>query len=177
MKHYLFPDAIAKSAYDIPYEDLYKMGYRGIAYDIDNTLVPHGAPADKRAVALFERLRNIGFDTILISNNKEKRVRTFAEAVGTKYVYKAGKPLKKGYIKAMELMNTNTSNTFFVGDQLFTDVYGARRVGIKSYLVDQIDPKEEIQIVIKRRFEWIVLFFYKRYIKKNGNRWPFNGRK
>ena len=152
------------------------MGYRGVIYDIDNTLVPHGAPADERAIAHFEKLRNIGFETIVISNNKEPRVKSFAQAVGTKYIYKANKPLKKGYLKAMELMNTDVSNTFFVGDQLFTDVWGARRVGIKSYLVEQIDKKEEIQIIIKRRFEWIVLFFYKRYIKKNGNKWPDLGR-
>ena len=176
MKHYLYPDATSKSSYDIQYEELYKIGYRGIIYDIDNTLVPHGAPADDRAIALFERLKSIGFDTVLISNNKEKRVSSFAQKVGSKYIYKANKPMKKGYFKAMELMNTDKTNTFFVGDQLFTDVWGAKRAGIKSYLVGQIDIKEEIQIVIKRRFEWIVLFFYKRYIKKNGNNWPDFGR-
>ncbi|MCR5769994.1 MAG: YqeG family HAD IIIA-type phosphatase [Butyrivibrio sp.] len=176
MKHYLYPDATAKSSYDIPYEELYKLGYRGVIYDIDNTLVPHGAPADDRAIALFKRLKSIGFDTVLISNNKEPRVRTFADAVGSRYIYKANKPMKKGYLSAMKLMNTNDTNTFFVGDQLFTDVWGAKRVGIKSYLVDQIDKKEEIQIVIKRRIEWIVLFFYKRYIKKNGCKWPDIGR-
>jgi HAD superfamily phosphatase (TIGR01668 family) len=176
VRHYFYPDATAKSSYDIPYEQLYKLGYRGIVYDIDNTLVPHGAPADERAIALFDRLKNIGFETVLISNNKEPRVRTFAEAVGARYVYRANKPSKRGYLKAMELMNTDNTNTFFVGDQLFTDVWGAKRVGIKSYLVGQIDKKEEIQIVIKRRFEWIVLFFYKRYIKKNGSNWPDIGR-
>ncbi|SHH53735.1 hypothetical protein SAMN02745229_00613 [Butyrivibrio fibrisolvens DSM 3071] len=172
MKHLFYPDATAKSSYDIPYEELYKLGYRGVVYDIDNTLVPHGAPADKRAIEHFKRLKSIGFDTVLISNNKESRVKSFADAVGSRYVYRANKPAKRGYLKAMELMNTDNTNTFFVGDQLFTDVWGAKRVGIKSYLVDQIDKKEEIQIVIKRRFEWIVLFFYKRYIKRNGNNWP-----
>ena len=40
MKHYLYPDACADSAYDIPYQKMYDLGYRGIIYDIDNTLVP-----------------------------------------------------------------------------------------------------------------------------------------
>ena len=48
---------------------------------IDNTLVPHGAPADERAVQLFERLRAIGFHTCLLSNNKEARVAPFAGQV------------------------------------------------------------------------------------------------
>ena len=157
-----YPDCEADSAYNLPYEKLYELGYRGVLFDIDNTLVPHGAPATKKAVALFERLREIGFDTTLISNNKESRVKPFADAVGSKYLYKAGKPSRKGYEKAMRLMRTTPGTTIFVGDQLFTDVWGAKRSGIFSYLTKPIHPKEEIQIVLKRRLEAIVLFFYHR---------------
>ncbi|MCR4902607.1 MAG: YqeG family HAD IIIA-type phosphatase [Butyrivibrio sp.] len=172
MKHYLYPDAYASSAYAVPYEKLYEMGYRGIIYDVDNTLVPHGAPADERAIAHFERLRKIGFKAVLLSNNKEPRVKSFNDKVGAMYIYKANKPSTKGYLKAMEMMGTDTGTTFFVGDQLFTDVWGAKRSGIKSYLVKQIDKKEEIQIILKRRLEWIVLFFYGFYEKKHGNNLP-----
>ena len=144
----------------IDYEALYEKGYRGIIYDVDNTLVPHGAPADERALALFERLRVIGFQTVLLSNNKEPRVKSFAGQVGSKYIFKANKPAKGGYEKAMELMGTAKETTLFVGDQLFTDVWGAKRAGIETYLVKPIHPKEEIQIVLKRKLEWIVLYFY-----------------
>lgn len=157
-----YPDDYIASTYVIPFEELYKKGYRGLIFDIDNTLVPHGAPADERAIALFERLRNIGFDTCLISNNQEPRVQPFADKVGSKYVFDAHKPSTKNYKKAMELMKTEKDNTLFVGDQLFTDVWGAKRTGIKSILVKPIHPKEEIQIVLKRYLEKIVLFFYKR---------------
>ena len=56
-----YPDEEAESAYGIDYEVLYKRGFRGIIFDIDNTLVPHGLPADERAVALFKRLKKIGY--------------------------------------------------------------------------------------------------------------------
>ena len=161
-----YPDDYIASTYVIPFEELYKKGYRGLIFDVDNTLVPHGAPADERAIALFERLRNIGFDTCLISNNQEPRVQPFADKVGSKYVFDAHKPSTKNYKKAMELMKTEKDNTLFVGDQLFTDVWGAKRTGIKSILVKPIHPKEEIQIVLKRYLEKIVLFFYKRSEKK-----------
>lgn len=59
-------------------------------------------------------------------------------------------------------MGTGERSTMFVGDQLFTDVYGARRTGIYSILVKPINPKEEIQIVLKRYLEKIVLWFYVR---------------
>ena len=161
-----YPDDYIASTYVIPFEELYKKGYRGLIFDIDNTLVPHGAPADERAIALFERLRNIGFDTCLISNNQEPRVQPFADKVGSKYVFDAHKPSTKNYKKAMELMKTEKETTLFVGDQLFTDVWGAKRTGIKSILVKPIHPKEEIQIVLKRYLEKIVLFFYKRSEKE-----------
>ena len=66
----------------------------------------------------------------------------------------------------MEIMGTDLKSTIFVGDQLFTDVWGAKRTGIRNILVKPIHPKEEIQIVLKRRLEWIVLWFYKRQNKK-----------
>lgn len=90
----------------------------------------------------------------------------FADKVGSKYVFDAHKPSTKNYKKAMELMKTEKENTLFVGDQLFTDVWGAKRTGIKSILVKPIHPKEEIQIVLKRYLEKIVLFFYKRSEKE-----------
>lgn len=158
----LYPTKYLDSSYSIDYEQLYRSGIRGLIYDIDNTLVEHGMPATERAIKLFEQLRSIGFDTCLISNNKEPRVKPFADAVGSKYVYDAHKPSRKNYIRAMELMGTDTGNTYFIGDQIFTDVYGANRAGIPSILVKPIHPKEEIQIVLKRKLEKIVLFFYKR---------------
>ena len=129
-----FPDEYLESAYAVNYEKLYQEGVRGLLFDIDNTLVPHGAPADKRAVELFERLRKIGFKSCFLSN----------------------------YQKAMELLGTDCSNTVFIGDQLFTDIYGAKRAGIRNILVKPIHPKEEIQIVLKRYLERIVLYFYRK---------------
>ena len=56
-----FPDEYLDSTYVINFDDLYAQGYRGLLFDIDNTLVPHGAPADKRACALFAHLKELGF--------------------------------------------------------------------------------------------------------------------
>ena len=131
-----YPDIYIDSAYDIDYEGLYNKGYRGIIFDIDNTLVEHGAPVTKKCSDLFDSLRAIGFDTCIISNNKEPRVKPLADACGSRYVSKAAKPSPVNYIKAMDIMGTDRNNTFFVGDQLFTDVWGANRAGIMSVLMD-----------------------------------------
>ena len=68
-----FPDEYLDSTYVIDFEKLYAQGYRGLIFDIDNTLVPHGAPADERAKELFIRLQKIGFQCCLLSNNRYER--------------------------------------------------------------------------------------------------------
>lgn len=162
-----YPSEDIQSTYDINFDDYYNKGYRGIIFDVDNTLVPHDAPADDRAKALFQSLDAIGFHYCFTSNNKEPRVKQFCLDVGgTHYIYKANKPSTKGYMQAMDLMGTNLDNTLFVGDQLFTDVYGANRAGLHSILVKPMNPKEEIQIVLKRYLERIVLWRYRKHKKQ-----------
>ena len=165
-----YPDTYLDSTYVIDFETLYEEGYRGVIFDIDNTLVPHGAPADDRSIALFKRLHELGYETMLLSNNKEPRVKMFHDGVHSPYIYTAGKPSVQNYKKAMEQLKTTTQNTLFVGDQLFTDIWGAKKAGIRTILVKPIHPKEEIQIVLKRRLEWIVLFFYNREQKKQNRK-------
>ena len=155
-----YPGEYVDSTYGIDFDGLYAEGYRGIIFDIDNTLVPHGAPADDRACALFTHLKELGYQCTLLSNNKEPRVKSFNDVVQVSYIHRAGKPNPANYRRAMEQMGTTETNTLFVGDQIFTDVYGANRAGIRTILVKPIHPKEEIQIVLKRYLEKIVLYFY-----------------
>lgn len=164
----LYPTQDAESIYDINFADYHEKGYRAVLFDIDNTLVEHGAPATRKVIDFFNTLHTMGYETCLISNNKEPRVASFAAQVDSKYLYKAGKPSPEGYRKAMKICGTTKEDTLFVGDQLFTDVWGANRAGVYSILVKPIHPKEEIQIILKRRLEWIVLFFYRRYKKRHG---------
>lgn len=161
-----YPDAWVDSTYEIDFERLYSEGVRGLLFDIDNTLVPHGAPADERAIALFKRLKDIGFDCCLISNNKEPRVLMFNKDIHVHYICDAHKPSVKNYLKAVDIMHTTPQTTVFIGDQLFTDVFGAKRAGLRNILVKPIHPKEEIQIVFKRKLEKIVLYFYSKNMKR-----------
>ena len=175
-KRNLYPRDYVDSTYSIDFAKLYEQGYRGVIFDVDNTLVPHNAPADDRAKALFKELHDLGYQALLLSNNKEPRVKTFKEAVEyCTYIYKAGKPGAAGYKKAMEQMGTDVTNTIFVGDQILTDVWGANRAGIRSVMVKPVLKwKEEIQIILKRFLEAIILLGYRIYklYGKNINKVP-----
>ena len=102
-----FPDEYISSTYAIPFDRLYEEGYRGIIFDIDNTLVPHGAPADERAKQLFRDLKELGYSCCLLSNNQELRVKMFNEEIGVPYIFNAHKPAGKNYRRAMQLMGTD----------------------------------------------------------------------
>lgn len=162
------PQERCASAYDIDYEGLYEQGYRGVMFDIDNTLVPHGADADERALALMKRLRDCGYEICFVSNNQKERVERFNRDIGAHVVINAHKPGRNGYLRGMALMGCGKDETLYVGDQIFTDVWGAKRLGIRSILTDPIDPKEEFQIVLKRIPERFVLRSYERKRRREG---------
>ncbi len=149
----LYPDEVTASVYELDW-DMLSGKYEGVVFDIDNTLVAHGAPADAKSVSLFQRLHALGMRTMLVSNNGEARVSPFAASLKTDYVYKAGKPKIAGYKKALEKLGIGPERVLFIGDQIFTDIWGANRAGMDTILTEPVDPStDEIQIVIKRWFE------------------------
>ena len=158
----LYPDEDVDSAYQIDYQKYYDQGYRGILFDVDNTLVEHNQPVTLVAIELFQTLNEMGFKTCIISNNRDERVKPLAEALESDYVYKAGKPAASGYVPGMEQMGTTPETTLFIGDQIFTDIWGANRANVHSILVKQIARHEEIQIILKRLLEKIVLIGYRK---------------
>ncbi len=164
-----FPDDYIKSVYDVDFSALYKEGYRLLLFDVDNTLVPHGAPADERAKALFSELKEMGYKVYFLSNNKEGRVKSFCEAVGGDgYIFKCNKPSPRAYLRAIALSGVSKDEALFFGDQIFTDVMGAKNAGIRNAMVEPVLKwKEEPQIVLKRFLEAIVLLFFKPNLKSN----------
>lgn len=158
----LFPVRYFDKKEDIPFALYYEKGYRGVMFDIDNTLVPHDCPIDDTTKAFINQLKEIGFSICLISNNDEERVKLFAEPLEVDYIYKAWKPARKGYEDGMKKIGTTVDNTLFVGDQIYTDIWGANNANIYSILLDPIDPKEEIQIILKRIPEKFVKWRYRR---------------
>lgn len=162
-----YPTVYSPSAYTVDFSTIYKKGYKGLILDIDNTFVEHGAPADEKVIAFFNELHNIGFKTCIISNNNEARVKPFAKDVDSLYICNAHKPSPENYLKAISMMNLNKSEILFVGDQLFTDIFGANKTGIKSVLVKPIKIDPYFYIRLKRLGEKIVLPFYFRYSKKH----------
>lgn len=155
-----YPYEYVESVFTIDYQKLYDLGFRGIIFDIDNTLVPHGNDSTYDVDLLFKEIHDIGLKTVLLSNNDQERIERFIKNIDTPYVCDADKPNPDGYLKAVELLGVDKDEVVLIGDQTFSDIIGANNCGIKSILVKYIGFYTEKKIGIRRRIEKAVLFCY-----------------
>lgn len=167
----LYPTKMLNSVYELPIEELKSQGIKGIIFDIDNTLVPYDVPEPTdKILALFEALQKEGFKLTLVSNNAADRVIKFNEKLKVLALHKAQKPLKKNFKKALEMMACKEEEAVIVGDQIFTDVYGGNRAGLRTYLVSPISDKDEWQVRMKRKLEKVVIRSYERKQQRNASK-------
>ena len=156
-----YPYEWVDSVFAIDYEKLFKLGYRAVIFDIDNTLVHHGNDSTEAVDALFPRIHALGMKTLLLSNNSEQRVQRFCKNIHIPYIHEANKPDASGYRKALEMMGVEKAQAVMIGDQIFFDIKGANRCGMASILVNYLRKPDEKKIGIRRNLEKIILKFYK----------------
>ena len=131
-----YPYEYVESVFTINYKKLYEMGYRGIIFDVDNTLVPHGEDSTPEIDDLFKEIQDMGFKTYILSDNGKKRLDKFLENIDCQYIDNANKPHPDSYLKAIENMGLDKSKVVYIGDQVFTDILGANRCEMASILVN-----------------------------------------
>lgn len=156
-----YPFEYVDSVFDIDYKKLYEKGYKGIIFDIDNTLVPHGKASTKEVDELFSAIQGLGIKTILLSDNGKKRIEDFLRNIDCPYIDNANKPHTENFNRAVEMLQLKKEQVVYIGDQIFKDVYGANKSGIDNILVKFIGWETETKIGIRRRLEKIILAFYK----------------
>lgn len=159
----LKPDMYKKSIYDIDYDKLKKMGKKYIFFDVDNTLISYlEDKPTKENKKLFDKLKKMGFTCFLFSNSHGERIKPFMEELDVEAYIGSMKPLKKNYKKVLE--KYKKEECVFIGDQIMTDVIGAKRNGIFVIFLDRINVDEPIYTRFWRFFEGFIL---RKYNKKD----------
>ena len=132
-----------------------------VIFDIDNTLVIHKElhPTDE-VLKYFDFLKSRGIKYGIVSNNKKERVRPFCEGLGVPYAYRAIKPRKKHLKRIADELGVPHNRICFVGDQVFTDILGANRMGFVSVIVEALGENETGFVAFKRIFEHFVMNKY-----------------
>lgn len=159
-----YPSIMLHRIQELSPQKLRRAGVLGILLDVDNTLSPHGAPnPEPEALEWIEKMKQEGFFLRIVSNNTAERVAPFANKLGLEFSAMAGKPLPFGFRRAAAELGFLPSQVIAVGDQLFADIAGANLSGIRSVLVEPIEPEHALRFRIKRRLEQPIL---RRFLKK-----------
>jgi len=160
----LIPNIYKESIYTINYEKLLKEKVKCLLFDLDNTCVGyHEKNPNKELKSLFIRLTNMGFKVIIFSNATPKRLAPFS-ILNIILHPLSRKPFKKNYQKILNKYHYQKKEVCIIGDQLFTDILGGNRVGIKTCLVDPLTKEDLIFTKIFRYFESLV---FKNFAKNN----------
>lgn len=166
MLNMFYPRVYVDSLLDIPLEKLKELKISAFILDLDNTITEWNSNEIKNEIAgWFELIKAQGFKACILSNNEEKRVLNVAESLDIPYVYRAQKPRRGGYYKAISLMQVSPRETAVIGDQIFTDVLGGNRAGLFTILVVPIARREFVGTKVSRTMEYLVLRRLKKHIK------------
>lgn len=141
MSFSLIPCGVYKSIYELDGRALAAQGITLVLADLDNTLARYGQwEPEQRLRDWVDSLHSSGVEVFILSNSrKPTRVKEFALALNVPYLGHSGKPKRAGYQRALKQMGRRREETVMIGDQIFTDVLGANRAGIRSYLIEPIE--------------------------------------
>ena len=164
----LYPKLYLNNVKEITINILNKYNLKGLALDVDNTLIDYDKNLLKGAEKWAENLKSEGIKLCILSNSNHKnKVENVAKKLNIPYIYFAKKPLKKGFKKAKEMLNLEANQIGVVGDQILTDVIGANKSNMFSILVKPINEKDIFITKIKRPIEQIIINKYLKQAKKS----------
>ena len=149
-------DAYFDKITEVSPQYLKEKGIGGIILDIDNTLIGHNVPTpDEKILAHLRLFEASGLKLCVVSNNGYDRVKNFSRKIGVEFfVHEALKPKAKGYDAASAQMQLPKEKIAAIGDQVFTDVWGAKRAGCFAILTKPLHKGGEgFFIALKRILE------------------------
>ena len=136
----LFPKLITDELTDLTPEYLQEQGIRLLMLDFDNTIVPY--TTDVPTPLMEQWLVDAAeweIPVCVVSNSKRDRVKRFCSHYGIDCITHAKKPFTKGIRECLKKYGVEPSQAALVGDQIFTDTFGANNAGCMPILVRAID--------------------------------------
>jgi uncharacterized protein len=160
----LFPEHFYDSIYEINLEFLKEDGVKALILDLDNTIIARNSTvATEDLKSWLLKIEKAGFKACILSNNWKQRVETVATQVNLPLVARAAKPRKGAFRRALKVLGAQKNETVVVGDQIFTDVFGANLMGLRSILVMPMSDHEAFHTKILRYLERLVMKRWQRH--------------
>lgn len=159
------PDMQVPHICQVPLEQLRAQGIRVLFVDLDNTLIEWGSGRLGDGVAEWlARAKQMGFQVVIVSNaGRQKRVARIANELGIVGFAGAWKPRRFVFRRYLALTGVAPAHAAMIGDQLLTDIWGAKRAGIFAILVEPLTPRRFITGRLQRPLERLLLRLIQRW--------------
>ena len=136
----LLPKLITEELTDLTPEILKAHQIQLLMMDFDNTIVPYTTDVPTEKMAAWLRDMNASeIQLCVVSNSKRDRVKIFCSGYGIDCITHAKKPFTKGIKECLARYGIAPEHAALVGDQIFTDTFGANNAGCMPILVRAID--------------------------------------
>lgn len=160
------PTRSAGSLYEIEPEELARRGKRLVMLDADNTLLPWRSmeiPDETRE--WVARCKGAGLDVCILSNTRHpKRLTQIASELGIAFFRGKFKPNPSIYLEALKHFGRGPKEAVMIGDQIFTDMWGANRAGVEGIWVKPSTSRDFIGTKVSRMGERLLKPYLSRAI-------------
>jgi len=156
------PDYMVKRIHDIDPNELLLLGIKGVLIDLDNTLLPwKGLEMPEETFEWITKSKETGLKLCLVSNTRNlDRLRDMAAKLDIPAVAPTKmKPSRSGFRHALEILKMDASEAIMIGDQMFTDVWGGNRAGIRTIWVERMAHREFFGTKFSRMIERLLSRF------------------
>ena len=139
--------AHAKELFEVDPEFFISNNVRILLVDLDNTLDSYRlyTPTD-RTREYIEKIMKAGITPFIISNNKGKRVSSYANSLGVEYMHSSGKPFAFKIKRLVKEKGWNVDELMLVGNQI-SQVCGCDHSRIGCYC-----PRSFLRRTVQRHF-------------------------
>ncbi len=160
------PDMYKKNIFSINYKKLKEKGIKALLFDLDNTLIESGNyHINEKIIELSNKLKK-DFKIYIVSNSINiRKIKMVSKDLEVPYIHDSRKPFKRGF-KKLKLEHLKPKEIAMIGDQVITDIYGGKRMGYYTILIDPISNKEWFGTKLNRILE---NKFLTKYNKKRGD--------
>ena len=145
------PSQISRSIYEIDGDTLQRSGIKGVILNWNNTLTKKNSESESDSLKkwLKDFQSRYAIKLIIVSNSKPP---TQGHGLVNEIpaLFEAGKPKKKAFLTALNILGTRSNETAVIGNGIITDLWGGNRLGMYTIFVSPSWTKPRFIEGVKR---------------------------
>lgn len=138
------PDAFYTAIEKIPFSLLDLWQIKGLILDVDNTLLSRTEKIMALEVIQWVLEAKKRYDVLIVSNNTVRKIRRVSVPLELPFMAWTMKPFSLYFIRAYKRLRLPPEQVCVIGDQLLTDIQGAKQTKAKAIYVSPIAAEKDL---------------------------------